>query len=245
MDLLQCLDDQWSNGGADVAELLKQIPAGNQQLAIELCAADLEWRWRLAKGEADKSTPHGSHSIRSVTDYKSLIGDLWSRLECRRDLYEAEWSARSLWGDEPDVDEFASQLPSINGWNLELARQIDALEPLAAVLGGQSLKRSLTLRVSHQFVIGRQGSDDPPAPGWSIDKQRLIVANSHYRMISREQLQVRRTRVREIELANLSHSVPFQYPKIQLQPGQSTRLTLPIAVKVGEVNIQFLLNEDA
>ena len=244
MDLLQLLDDQWSSGKADLASLIQQVPASDQLLARELCAADLEWRWRVAHNANSTNANTAADDPPSAADYESLLSNQWGDIACQRDLLEAEWCARSLWGDQPDVDQFAKRLPSVDGWQLSLAGQIDGLVPLGVILEGNSLKRPLTIRVSHRFVIGRQGSGDPQAPGWRIENQRLIVANSHYRTISREQLLVRRTRTLEIELTNQSQVAPFQSAEVQLEPGKSIRLALPAVVEVGEVKVRFLMMSD-
>ena len=235
MDLLAILDEQWSDGRGDVADLLGKVGNDNSQLAIDLCASDLEWRWRLSHDVTDSDTA----ITRSAVDYRPLLGDRWDDLDVQRELYEAEWIARSLWGDQPHVDEFAAQLPEIDQWNDELAQQIDSLSPLTVTLQGESLKRSLSVRVGPTFVLGRQGTNDSPAPSWSIKEQRLVVANAHFRTISREQLRVRRIRESELELKNLSKVVPFENEDFLLQPSAAILTPLPVTLKVGELDLQF------
>ncbi|TWU07499.1 hypothetical protein [Stieleria varia] len=234
-DLLDQLDQSWIAGGpVDLAELLSRVSADDSTLAQELCAADLEWRWR-----AD------SPNKPSARVYASLLGRHWDDAECRRNLMEAEWCVRCVWGDAPDVDEFAKALPERLGWSSDLSRQLHALVPWTTTLSGASMKRPVVIQVNHDFVIGRQGAKEPQAPSWIASKKRLIVANSHFRIMSRDQLRVRRTRTSEIEITNISKTAPFDSEQAQLQPGESIRRPLPTAISIGEVNLEITLPSQA
>lgn len=231
-ELIQALDEQWAAGKPDLAALLQQVPAGNAELALELCAADLEWRMRNLSRE--------STALPCAQDYADSLGFQWTELPCRRNLLEAEWCARSLWGDCPNVDRFAENLPEVQDWADELSRQLNGLVPLIIRLDGNSLRGMQPhFRANDRFTVGRQGTGDPAAPGWSSEQNRLIVANAHFRKISREQLQVRRTGTKEIELANLSSAVPIQSGSIDLLPGASDLIALPCRLQLGEVNLEF------
>lgn len=239
-EILDELDQQWAAGGCpDLQSLLAQVPANEPELIQELCAADLEWRWRK---HADGNLSPGDDSLPAkpiAADYRILLGDQWDDPDCRRNLLEAEWCARSIWGDTPDVDQFATQMPMQADWNSSLARELAALVPLQATLTSRSLKQPISVRVNHDFIVGRQGAGEPKAPAWIAQTARLIVANSHYRVISRDQLRVRRTRLREVELSNISRVIAGTWGDHHLEPGQSARLQLPTSIKVGELEVQL------
>ena len=223
-EILDQLDRQWTSGGCpDLSALIAKVPAIEPELIWELCAADLEWRWRMhAQKDADCRDDFLPATPRAA-DYRRLLNDQWNDPNCQRNLIEAEWCARSIWGDSPDVEDFSKSLPTIADWNSRLGNTLNALVPLEANLTSRSMKRPFDFRVSHDFIIGRQGLSEPKAPAWVEATSRLIVANSHYRVVSREQLKVRRTRLREVEVVNVSKVISGTWGGQHLEPGESTR----------------------
>ena len=241
--LLEQLDEQWARGQtADLAALLRMVHGedGND-LRVELCAADLEWRWRTgAEKIASKATSAATLPARPhASDYRTLLGELWDDPACRREILEAEWCARSVWGDAPDVDEFASKFSMQPDWNAELAEKLNSIIPLVIAVTRNKSDASLLVHVEHDFVMGRQSVGEPPAPAWLESSRRLVIANADNRGVSREQLRMRRTRMAEVELTNLSRVSPGRFENRILLPGDSMRLGVPWRMTVGELEISI------
>ena len=97
--LLDRLDFLWKDGLApDLNELLTDVH--DPVARAELCAADLEWRWR--------SQGSGPIMAWSASNYQAMMGTAWSLPACRQLLIDAEWLARSAWGDKPHIDHFVA-----------------------------------------------------------------------------------------------------------------------------------------
>lgn len=240
MDLLERLDEQWSAGSpADLPALLHQVPTDQRHVSQELCAADLEWRWRSDESPADETFPANPRA----DDYAAMLEGQWQDIQCQKNIMEAEWCARCVWGDAPDVDEFAARLPTLDNWSTELTRQLHSLVPWTIELTSPSLKHPVAFGASGNFVVGRQGRGDPPAPAWVEKSDRVIIANSHFRIISRAQLRIRRTRVREMEMTNVSQTTRHKLGNTTLFAKESTRLSFPCSISVGEVNMTFSLSD--
>lgn len=238
--LLEQIDEQWKIGAPpDLKTLLVQVPADEGALRVELCAADLEWRWRTefpAESLGADSRPSLPEKPKA-SDYRELLADHWDDMACRRNLLEAEWCARSLWGDPVDVDEFAQQLPSESGWSERLSQQLHGFAPLDATLQGQTPgDRPRVFRVSQEFVIGRQQKGEPAAPAWVQAEGRLIVAGRSFRDLSREQFRVRRTKLLEVEVTNLSKN-EVQFVDSTLLPQAAMRIDLPFEVEAGTLKL--------
>lgn len=244
-ELFDALDNAWSSGsGMSVSRLLTKVPLESVETAVELCAADLEWRYRSDSDQACFGLPCRPQAA----DYAKLLAEFSPDERLRKNLLEAEWCARSLWGDAPDIDQFAQQfahqIAGDESWREELAEQLCTLAPMYGTLASPSLKHGCSLILSSNFCVGRQSRDEPPAPTWNPKNNRLIVANSHYRVISRDQLQVRRTRRREVELKNVSSSIGGVWGKHPLGPGQSQRLRLPCEIGIGEMTLSIRCGTD-
>lgn len=239
--LLDDVDRTWSSGvAANLGELLAQVPAGSAELRVELCAADLEWRWRSASAERATGSPSCTQLPAKPTahDYHRLLAEYWDDLNWRRTLLEAEWCARSLWGDAPDVDVFASQLPTQTQWHLQLAEQLHALSPIEATVTDAKHPEPRVLRVSHDFVMGRRQLGESEAPAWLGASRRLLIANEDVRELSRRQFRVRRTKAYEIEITNTSKNrvdVGFR----SLAAGEWMRTPLPFAFAVGDLRVML------
>lgn len=238
-DAFDLLDQHWSSGdGIALPPLLETLDVGETPSIIELCAADLEWRWRTY-AEGGGSPVHGLPRRPFAKDYRELVGQLWSMEIHQRNLLEAEWCARSVWGDQPDVFTFAEPFAQWSGWTDELSAQLNRLRPMTAAVDGPGFKQPQALAITHDFVIGRQGADDLPALSWDEMNNRLVVAAPTYRRISREQLRVRRTRIAEIELSNISRSVDGSWGQHYLAAGASMRLPLPCKIGIGSVKLHL------
>lgn len=240
-DLLDQLDQAWAKDSIpDLAGLITRVPAEALGDSVELCAADMEWRWRklsAQRNQASAADPLGSRP--GARDYASLLGDSWEEVNHQRTLLEAEWSTRCVWGDRPLVDEFADTWAGFVNLHSRLVAILDDMAPLMVRLVSPLLKKPQAISATTPFIIGRQGKSDPEAPGWRTKPNKLVVANSHFRTISRNQLTVRRIRIHELQIENNSSSVPFTSDELELAPGQAKILQLPVATSVGEVQIQL------
>ncbi|MEM1227106.1 MAG: hypothetical protein AAGJ40_15515 [Planctomycetota bacterium] len=244
-DILDEFDQQWAQfNGAHLKQFIERVPTGHDDLVQELCAADLEWRWRTKTNAPPLAFDDGGlPSKPTANDYRSLLGGAWARACCRQQLLEAEWCARSIWGDAPHVDGFAKQMPEVHDWKTVLSRKLNDIVPLHVELRHQSGTSSMAARVSHDLVIGRQTSHEPVAPVWVESSARLIIAGAQDRRISRQQLRVRRTRLREVELTNVSTSTGGWWGEYRLDPGESTCIPVPTSIHVGDRIISLSLND--
>ncbi len=232
LDHFDRLDAYWKTRGGDDIRAIYQAAESRQESAdvrIDLCAADIEWRWRTRSaplGFAVAKVGHTSAAVPLATDYRSLLGPLWDLPDCRKRLLETEWLARSQFGDRPDVDDFARQMPENKTWPDELAGLLDTVAPMQMTFHeGHSLV--LSCPAPNQFVIGRGTRDEPDAPAWNAKDRRAIVAGVDVRQLSRTQLSVRRVRLEEIEIINISKNVPTELLFVTLNPGQAFRCHLP------------------
>ncbi len=235
LELFDRLDTHWKTRNRDdIRAIMKaaETQAEPTDVRIDLCAADIEWRWRTQSDpfriEATKVS-RGSIAVPLATDYRSLLGPLWELPESRKRLLETEWLARSRFGDRPDVDDFARQMPENETWSNELADLLDTIAPLLMTFHEGHLL-VLSCPGPAQFVIGRGTRDEPDAPAWNAKQRRAIVANVDFRQLSRTQLHVRRVRLEEIELTNISKNAPTQLLFTTLNPGQTLSCGLPLRI---------------
>jgi hypothetical protein len=232
--LLKELDDHWENGLApDIVKMLSRAGSAS----VELCAADLEWRWRRSR---HTGTASGLAAILperpAAVDYQALIPELWRIRECRLELIESEWIARSVWGDEPHVESFL-KLWAADGVTAEaLMRKLGAVSPLFLSVFRDGFCK-LTIPAPAEFIIGRRKSDEPPAPAWIPDTRRLLMAEGTDLKISRNQASVRRTRIREVYIENLSAKAELPLGSRTLRPRSHCHLPIPLQVAFNGVQI--------
>jgi len=243
LDLFDRLDEHWKARNRDDIRAIFQSAQNHGEpidVRIDLCAADIEWRWRTRSGPLGT---HGSNasSFPTAKDYQALLGPLWELPACQQRLLETEWIARSQYGDRPNVDQFASQMPQCGAWRDELASLLDTVAPIQLTFH-ENYTHVMTCPAPPQFVIGRATRDEPAAPAWNATARRAIVANADYRILSRTQLGVRRVRLEEIEIANVSQNSPAQLPFSMLNPGQTLRCGLPFRITFGRINLQIQCN---
>ena len=225
MDCLDQIDSQWRRGARPEIEPIieRLLGEGDHGTCIEVCAADLEWRWRTAHQRSERSGPH-------ARDYAPLLAELWNEAENRRRMVEAEWLARSGWGDQPDLKQLAQTLPDQTELPADLLDKLDAFSHLTVVVADLDGRELIAHALPSRFVIGRQTRDEPPPPVWLSGSRRLIVAGSHDRALSRQQIAVRRTRLHEVDLENRSRSVDIELAAGPLVPGTSARVATPVNI---------------
>jgi hypothetical protein len=169
------------------------------------------------------------NAVPRASDYRKLLGDVWESGGVQQELLEAEWLARSRFGDRPDVDDFARQMPDNELWRDELGNLLDLIAPLRLSFH-DGREEVMECRVPAQFVIGRANRKDPDAPAWNATENRAIVADAQVRSLSRNQLSVRRVRLEEVELVNVSRLIPTKLESKTLYPGEMIRRELPLTL---------------
>jgi hypothetical protein len=248
-DLLDRLDHYWkTQSGTDLAGLLKS-PDGRSapiDVRVDLCAADLEWRYRMISTGAINSTQRMANKpspLPRASDYETLIGRDWESAAVRRQLLEAEWIARNRLGDSPDVDEFASQMPDAPSWREDLANALEWISPLQLAFHNH-FEQLFQAQATANFVIGRANRQDPSPPAWNRQDKRAIVAPAKFRSLSRTQLSVRRIRLEEVELTNLSRLIPSRLHNETLMPGQVIRRHLPLTLFFPDIQVRIFCDAD-
>lgn len=243
-DLLDRLDHYWkTQSGTDLAGLLMSPDGRNAPIdvRVDLCAADLEWRFRTMMSDSNgASRPMAKNllSLPRAIEYETLIGSAWQSIVVRQRLFETEWIVRNRYGDSPDVDEFARQVPDAPSWSEDLADALDLISPLQMAFQDH-FEQLFRVHAPSSFVIGRANRQDPSPPAWNGQARRAVVADGRYRSLSRNQLSVRRIRVEEVELTNLSHLIPSKLHDVTLLPGQVIRRCLPLTLFFGQIQVRI------
>ncbi len=241
-EFIDRFEDAWTkNPYPNPHKWLSSVDYQNTDLAIELCAVDLEWRWRIqaiAEQHEKKGVQNDIPLCPVAEDYRSVIGDLWKVDEMRQRLVMVEWGVRNMWGDRPDTDSFLSMFPDDESWQHQLEAQLDALLPLdVSILKNGGLV--MEMHVPARFHLGRQKKEEPSPPAWVNSTARFLIAKGEERQISREQVQVRRTRRGELELRNAAGPFTVQLDFDFLKPNATARFALPIALRFGDILASF------
>lgn len=249
IELFDRLDLYWkTKSGDDIATLLKTATSRGEpsDVRVDLCAADLEWRMRTYTASlttSSRQTTGKLSSMPSATDYQELLGHDWELPAVRKQLLEAEWVARSRFGDRPHVDEFAGQMPETEAWRGELSDLLDLIAPLQLTFhdGNEVVGQC---QVPAQFEIGRAKRNEHGPPAWNADENRAIVADARFLSLSRKQMSVRRVRLEEIELINLSRLIPSRLDNCILKPGDKISRPLPLILFFTHFRLQISCASD-
>lgn len=256
MDLLDCkldeLDCYWSKKGKysqGLLEIIASLPtelAERDKIVVELCCADLEWRWRTIGNQLVANPGLGSLTQEGVDDsqqssfldhYATILDHAGGQPAEKQKLVLAEWRARSAWGDRPDIQAYSTAY-SLNREPLESELDSLARMRLRVALGEQRLETA----VPAQFAIGRQDVTEPAPPSWISESERLLVAPLSQTEVSRKQLAISRTRLREVEIANTSRNVVIILRNRRLAPGKAIRSPLPLEFDLGGASLLLSCN---
>lgn len=225
--LLDRLDFLWKDGRApDLNELLTDLH--DPVSRAELCAADLEWRWR--------SQGLGPTMAWSASNYQAMMGSAWSLPACRQLLIDAEWLARSAWGDKPHIDHFVAHHQLAESHRGSLWEKLDQVVQMKLIVGRKS-KKVLEFTVPFDITLGRQNPWEPSSPAWIPDTGRLVVADVQQRSMSRKQLGLRRVRAEEIELINCSERRALKIDIYEIAPGGTMNAFLPFVFSFNHLTI--------
>lgn len=250
-DLLDQLDHAWSAGKPIILEeLFLQVGCLGMESACELCMADLEWRWRAQPGKTAAVTPKNSNEqlfrglpLRpQAKDYQGLLIEWWGFDDCRQMMVESEWLARSAWGDQPQADEFltGSVCPTIS--RDLLIQKLDLITTLELKVDRAGMS-TLQQIAPISFNIGRQKRRESPPVHWNAEARRLVAWSHDSLEFSRDQLAIRRTRVDEIEVTNLSKIHSLHIERIVLKPLESVCVSLPFKCGLKDATITVCRHE--
>ena len=228
--LLDRLDSLWKDGVApNLGEFLADCH--DPVVCAEICAADLEWRWRSPERSPDTAWP--------AIAYEALLGDTWDLPACRQLVIDAEWLARSAWGDKPHIDHFIAHHQLSESQCGSLWEKLDQVVLMKLIVGHNS-KNVLEFTVPQELTLGRQNLWEPPSPAWIPDARRLVVADIQQRNISRKQLGIRRVRVEEIELVNFSERRALKIDIYEIAPGGTMSVFLPFVFRFNSLTISAI-----
>lgn len=245
-ELLIRLDSQWMLCKVPtLADYLSELPETEHDAKTELCAADLEWRWRMSENprlQRSRVTASDITLRPSASEYSQLLGESWDREVCRQQMTESEWIARSTWGDEPHVGEFVGQDPFRLSLTESLVEQLELVAPmrLRVERGNEIVFEIGNLNT---LTIGRQRRSEPAAPAWVPESRRLVIADLAENTFSRDQCRLKRVRAREIEMTNLSTKNALAISFCVLDPGESYHFSVPFEFSINNFNLQAFVVE--
>ena len=262
-ELMEELDHQWCKGDFPNSILTDLIPriapdeTDREEIICELCAADLEWRWRaseaLAKDSLNLSTgfEHEMNSLQAspalsgwgdqsivpqrpkAADYEHLLGD---NSDLKQRMILAEWTARGLHGDKPELESFTKLFPADAHWEKRLQTALDAVSSLRAIVKYKE-HQEFSRFVPPRFEIGRQGRDEDPPLAWVADRNKLVVADLETTCLSRKQLAVLRIAENRVRISNISKNVSLDSQSEVLRPGADLCRALPCEIEIGEATL--------
>jgi len=238
--LLDRLDSLWRMGIApNIEGMIYELSEVGYDGQTELCAADLEWRWRTQEQDIQVATHRNIPNLLaspSATDYQSLLGNAWILPACQQRMIDAEWLARSAWGDKPHINDFVAQYRLSELQTESVSQQLNHVLPTQL----EVLRNAEIVQVifcPNDIILGRQNSGEPSSIAWIPESRRLIVADIHQRDLSRNQLRLRRVRAEAFELTNLSKQVSLTTDCKALAAGQTLSKQVPFEFSLNEWKI--------
>ena len=276
-DIMNRLDEHWAENPFDdqiLSKLLRLVPddcCQRMDWRIELCAADLEYRWTQCRKMTDSALRRSDYQVAGrvldiqevalstrdpstngfhapvprrprAKDYEALLGEDWTSTECRRRMILAEWQIRCVAGDEPDIADFLLEFDGDARWQAEL---YEALSNLSAVKLQVTQNNEIMIEqfLPPRFVLGRQVRGEPAPPAWLPDAQKLVVIATDNTNLSRRQLEFRRCRTHEFEVTNASRNVSVELGRFKLKPGQAQRLPTPVSLEMPRLSIEISVRD--
>jgi hypothetical protein len=243
--------------------LLDEVPEDGRQSAairVELCAADLEWRWRCTRdaellertstGQVEAPQPTAIKKrplAKTAADTDGMSTQLVT-LPQRPSAKDYAFLLGHVW----ELEAWRAQL-QLAEWKARsalgdqpdlieftgLSSQADwnellleALEEIAwlRVTLDDMLTPTVCRRMPPEFVMGRQFRDEAPPPTWLADERKLVVAARTDTNISRQQILVQRTQVFQLNITNLSSKVPIRIDDKVLPAHASVQLEMPVRI---------------
>ena len=266
--LMEQLDEHWSEPVQTpefLPELFHQVPQNHDdrdEIICELCAADMEWRWKTASKHSFQMHPfdHAKALTSEVSGSLLAQTELPKRLSAKptaaeyfafpevsgcaanwlQELVMAEWQTVRNHHVDPDIRTYRRLWREDADWNSRLSLLLGKLAPLFATVtrSGQVCMRQI---LPVRFCIGRQKLGEPAVPCWNSLERRLALADGKQKSLSRSQFQVERISLKRVTLRNGSSAVSVPFGDTKLCPGEVVELTLPVTIDIADMVLRLEL----
>jgi hypothetical protein len=248
LNRLSEIDFRWQERNPLTPE---QILQGNRSALnpielSELLAADSEWRWRSSGVSADvvldTSISWNDLRPRPVEVYWDAFPDLAEWDQARLRFVEAEFMARSRWGNPPMVSEFCTRFPEFADLEEHLQK---CLEEISLLMVEQhdnpptDPKGRPPVPVRTPLSIGRQSAREPQDAFVLAEGHRLVIASNYQHGVSREHAVLTRQSVDRCLVENVSPLGDMFVNGTLFPPGWSQLLLLPLTIEIGAVRLKF------
>jgi hypothetical protein len=237
------IDARWHSGNPILPSELLQACKGrwSDEEAIELLAADSEWRWRSAginvQPVGDPAVEWNDLRPRFVEVYQKIFANLTAHPQSLRRLIETEFTARSRWGDFPLIREFKDRFSKDENIEPYLQACLEEVGPLQVMLKdnhteGESPRSVYYVR--SPLSIGRQSASEPRDQLILEQGHRIIVANNTQQGVSRKHAIVLRQSVDRCLVENVSRLGEMKVNGKFFPPGWSHQLLMPLTMEIGD-----------
>lgn len=214
---------------------------------VDLLAADLEWRLRLAPAGARlppltevTADDRDGRGPKRIEAYLREFPEIAEDSTALRGLVEAKFMALSRWNAPPKIADFVDRFARLPELETTLREALDEVQKLWAVVLDQGCEKIHCLSAG-QIELGRQSRDEPPAPCLLRGGKRLVVVNRDRKKVSRQQAVLTRTALATIELTNTSKTLPMKVAGEKLLPGETMQADLPTIVSIHKTQLRIQL----
>lgn len=246
-ELLRELDARWrALRPVDVRQLVDKVrgETGVNEW-VDLLAADLEWRLRVAP-VSDRlpiqaaAAPDRHEGPKPIEAYLREFPEIAEDAAALRGLVEAKFIALSRWNRPPKIADFVARFPQLPDLETTLREALDEVQKLCAVVMVQGGRKIHCLNAG-RVELGRQSGREPSAPAMVRCGKRLIVVDRTQKNVSRHQAVVIRTALATIALTNTSQITPMNVAGENLPPGETVEARLPAIVTCHKAQLSFEL----
>jgi hypothetical protein len=214
---------------------------------VDLLAADLEWRLRLAPAGFRLPPPteiatddREGWGPKRIEAYLREFPEIAEDSAAMRGLVEAKFIALSRWNAPPKIADFVDRFARLSELETTLRQALDEVQRLWVVVLDQGCEKFQWLSTG-QIELGRQSRDEPPAPCLLRGGKRLVVVNCDHKKVSRQQAVVTRTALATIELTNTSKILAMNVAGEKLLPGETIQANLPTIVGIHKTQLRLQL----
>lgn len=233
--LLAKLDLDWTQGNPSFDILIAKAKTLGINAVLELCAADLEWRWRKF---GNKKIGRADSTPLTARDYWPHFVGLAEDTNSRLAILQTEWLARSKWGDRPRIDAFLKDNEYGQANRSTMLESLNVVANFELTLSSHS-PNPFSIPLPVQLVIGRQMIEEPSPPIYSPETNRLILWPLEQVMVSRKQLRLERSRAFELRITNISDSRSIEINGQLLNPLKAQYLWMPSDITIAEVPVRI------
>jgi hypothetical protein len=240
IEQLERLDLALGAGDQNAFETIISELADTRQidLAVDICVADLEWKWRGATSHPDSKSPDPPHDD-SVAFYADRLKSFGFNLDLRHynALVRGLWFCESAWGDRPTISEYQHRYDIDPDVADRMINDLDEIQRWVVKSStGRGHLRSTPIRAS-SFELGRQRRDEFDPVYFDEQSKRVVLFPSNASWISREQLQFRRVAIHKVMLKNLGKSTCKFDSELRLPPGDEFERCLPLTFTIADAQI--------